>query len=207
MFKVSTSSEVKEYLLNLTPSINCESGEAHHHNNHNNNGTPDIIERVIRTIKELTRFAMLYILNNPNFSSYGFTKIEILKTWGEIFNWALIIVNLKPSFSDPTKTKYEVYHNVKPDLRAIRLLPIFASVNVEKHTPNVLLNSIRNHWQNTLYIGPSLDTPGAIRALIKTNKTIRIVVTTKIKAITDGGDQATYDIINRVYLTFSTTSA
>ncbi len=29
-------------------------------------------ERVVRTIKELIRFAIIYILSNPNFSTLGF---------------------------------------------------------------------------------------------------------------------------------------
>ena len=36
------------------------------------------IERVIRTIQELMRFAMMYVLNNPNFPSFGFTKKHIV---------------------------------------------------------------------------------------------------------------------------------
>jgi len=61
---------------------------------------------------------MLYILNNPNFPSFGFTKKQIMKCWGNIVLWSINLVNLKPFVHAPTKTKYEVYHNERPDLES-----------------------------------------------------------------------------------------
>ena len=67
-FRVSLP-EVIHYLQGVGH-IFPECGEAYNHNN----GTPHK-EHVIRQIKELQRFAMLYILRNPNFKHFQFTRI------------------------------------------------------------------------------------------------------------------------------------
>jgi len=74
MFKVMTPA-VDAYLIKHT--INAEISEPYTHNN----GTCHI-ERVIRTVQELMRFAMLYVLNNPNFVSFWFHKKADLKVLG-----------------------------------------------------------------------------------------------------------------------------
>jgi len=81
--------EVQEYLRKICK-IECSEPYKH------NYGTSHI-ERAVRSVSELVRFAMLYVLNNPNLQFMGFTKTQLLKLWGELFNWALIIINLKPS--------------------------------------------------------------------------------------------------------------
>jgi hypothetical protein len=64
------------------------------------------VERVmIRTIKELINMAMTYFLRNPNLPALGFTKIQVLKLWGEIFNWAVTINNLKSCRNGEGKNK------------------------------------------------------------------------------------------------------
>jgi hypothetical protein len=152
------------------------------------------VERTIRTIKELTRFALLYVLGNPHFQTFGFTRVQILRLWGELFYWAITIINLKASPADPTRTKHEVYFGRKPDLRETPLLPIFASVYVLRNgVGDPLLNSIRPFWQRGLYCGPSRKTVGAVRvAVISTNGRVHIITTCHIKSISDGGDNDPY---------------
>ena len=134
LFRVAIP-DVQRYLQD-EENIFPECGEAYNHNN----GTPHI-EHVIRQIKELLRFAVLYILRNPNFKNFKFTRIQILKLWGELFYWALVIINLKPAFNNPRITKYEAFHQKKPDFRMIRLLPIFSVLYVYRHAANDELNS------------------------------------------------------------------
>jgi hypothetical protein len=140
---------------------------------------------------------MLYILNNPNFSHLGFTKEQILKLWGELFYWSLIVINLKPSYNVKGITKYEAYHKIKPDLRTIRLLPIGSILYVLKRNNLNKLNSKRVYWQKGIYIGPSRKVLGAIRVACLTNKKIQIVVSSIFKTVTDGGDLNIYPIVNR----------
>ena len=93
LFRVALP-EVQKYLMeeeNVFP----ECGEAYNHNN----GTP-YFKHLIRQIKELQRFAVLYILRNPNFPHFKFTRLQIFKLCGELFYWALVVINLKPAFND-----------------------------------------------------------------------------------------------------------
>jgi len=186
-FRVATP-DVQQYLLNSN--IHCEVGEAYNHNI----GTPHI-EKTLRPIQELIRFAMLYVLRNPNFKHFGFSRTQILKLWGEIFYWAIVIINLKPSYHNPTITKHEHFTGQKPDLRAIRLLPIFSSLYVLRHAEHKELQSNHVYWQLGLYVGPSLLVPGAIRAAVITNNTVQIITTSVIKAVSDGGHISIYPTI------------
>jgi hypothetical protein len=190
LFRVSDP-EVQGYLREH--GIRNECGEAYNHNH----GTSHI-ERVIRTIKELQRFATLYILHNPNFPTMGFTKLQILKLWGELFYWALAVINLKPSPADLTKTKCEMFLGMKPDLREVRLLPIFASVMVLRRTALDELHSTQGYWQQGLYVGPSLSVRGAVRVAVVTKGKFVIVTSTDIKAVTDGGARTPYTRVDAV---------
>ena len=185
LFRVSLP-EVIHYLKEVEH-IFPECGEAYNHNN----GTPHI-EHVIRQIKELQRFAMLYILRNPNLKHFQFTRIQILKLWGELFYWAIVIINLKPAYNDPTITKYGAYHGRKPDLHAIRLISIFSVLYVYRHAHNNELNSQHDFLQLGLYVGQSQSVPGAIRAAVLINKRVHIITTTAIKCVSDGGQGVIY---------------
>ena len=94
MFKIVTP-EVDKYLIR--EAVKPEISEPYTHNNGSTH-----IERVIRTIQELMRFAMMYVLKTPNFPSFGFTKKHILKCWGNIFLWSINLVNLKPCVHVPS---------------------------------------------------------------------------------------------------------
>ena len=187
LFRVAVPA-VQQYLKEQDPPITPECGEAHNHNN----GTP-YIEHLGRQLKELERFGVLYVLRNPNFSKFKFTKVQILKLWGELFYWALFIINLKPAYNDPTKTRWEAYLGFKPDLRILRLLPIFSSLYVYRRAANAELQSMNNFWQFGLYVGPSTSVPGAIRAAVLTNnKELHIITTSAIKGVSDGGQVSIY---------------
>jgi hypothetical protein len=140
---------------------------------------------------------MLYILNNPNYPHLGLTKEQILRLWGELFYWAITVINFKPSSADDTKTKYELFFNKKPDFREIRLLPIGSILYIQKRSQNNNLDSNRTFWQKGIYIGPSLKVSGAIRVAHLTNNKIQIIVSSIFKSVTDGGDLNIYPIINR----------
>ena len=171
--------------------IAVEAAEPHNHNQ----GTPTV-ERVGRTISELQRFALLYILNNPNFPSFGFTKLMMLKTWGELFYWAIEIINLKSSPADRSSTKFAVFHHGrKPDLRSLRLFPIFCSLYVLRRSAHDELNSTHQFWQFGLYVGPSRGTPGAVRVAVLTNGKFVIITSSAIKAVSDGGNVDQYKLV------------
>ena len=180
--------DAQRYLLKHK--IEVEVGEPYNHDHGN-----AYIERGNRSVKELILFATLYILNNPNFNLLGFTQHEIFTLWGELFNWAITINNLKICPNDPTQTKYEVYHKRKPDLREIRILPIFSVLYVlRKSNTNKPVPTNKHYWKRGLYTGPSIIIPGSIRVAIKTKKRIKIVTTSIFKGVSDGGGINVYNI-------------
>ena len=187
-FRVATP-DVQQYLLNAN--IHCEVGEAYNHNI----GTPHI-EKTLHPIQELIRFAMLYVLRNPNFKHSVFPELKFLNYGMKFFYWAIVIINLKPSYNNPAITKHEHFTGQKPDLRAIRLLPIFSSLYVLRHAEHKELQSNHVYWQLGLYVGPSLLVPGAIRAAVITKNTVQIITTSVIKAVSDGGQIFLYPIIS-----------
>ena len=160
----------------------CEVGEAYNHNI----GTPHI--------EKTLRFAMLYVLRNSNFKHFCFSRTQILKLWGETFYWAIVIINLKPSYNNPAITKHEHFTGQKPDLRAIRLLPIFSSLSDLRYDEHKELQSNHVCCQLGLYVGPSLLVPGAIRAAVITNNTVQIITTSVIKAVSDDGQLSIYQL-------------
>ncbi len=171
--------EVEAYLHSR--GIKTERAEPHNHSR----GTSHV-ERAIRAVKDLTRIAILYILRNPNFPIFGFSKINILKLWGELFHWAITVINLKPSVSNDRISKYEAFTGIKPNLQNIRLLPIFSVVLVPRDPlPSSETNTLRHDLG--LYVGPSLVTPGSIRVAVMTNDVLSILITSRFTAATDGG--------------------
>ena len=116
-----------------------------------------------------------------------------------------MIINLKPAYNNPTITRYEVYLQTKPDLCAIRLLPIFSTLYVLRCTENIELQSQHGFWQLGLYVGPSPSVPDAIRAAVLINTDVHIITISAIKGaikgISDGGHQVS------VYPTADNTSS
>eukprot|EP01034_Spumella_vulgaris_P022931 gene22931-29109_t len=191
MFEVFTTDVEK---LLQEHQIKQERAEPYNHSR----GTP-VVERVIRAIKELIRLAMMYILTNPNFESLGFTKVNILKLWGELFYWSINVINFKPCPHKKEITRYEAFYGKKPNIQNMRILPIFSVVLLyrdanmtvveESSEDKVVTTYSTNQPVNRigLYVGPSLKTPGAIRAASMTGSNLKIFVTSKFTAATDGG--------------------
>lgn len=170
--------------------IHSERAEPYNHSR--GTGT---VERTIRTIKELMRMAMAYILRNPNLSALGFTTKQILKLWGELFLWAIVINNLKICSMDNNYSKYEMYKKSKPNMQNIRLLPICSVILVYAEKNHDAYSNQPEH-QIGLYVGPALSTPGAIRAAIRCGDRIVIKVTSRFTSATDGGGINIYTNIN-----------
>jgi len=166
--------------------MNVEVAEGYNHNN-----GLSTVESTIRNVKELIRFGILYILNNPNYPNLRITKRQIIMMWGELFHWALWIIRLRECTHVPGKTKYEVYWGKKPDLLKIRLLPIFAFVHMQRHIKKATDNPLgakRSFWQRGLYVGPAYEVNGAIRVAIRDKRgNIRVIPTTDYKGVSDGG--------------------
>ena len=179
MFQVWTPDAEK---MLLKKKIKSERAEPYNHQR----GTPTI-ERTIRMIKELMRIAMMCIFRNPNFETLGFPKVQVLKLWGELFNWSISVINLKPCPHDKKRSRYEVFKKEKPNMQSIRILPIFSVILVLKNTPSKGNQSNQLEHQIGLYVGPSMKTGGAIRAAVFSGGSVRIVVTSKFTAATDGG--------------------
>ena len=73
---------------------------------HNHARITGCVEIEIQLIKQIVRLGMILILRNPNFPILGFTVIEVYKLWGEMFQTALVVINLKPCQMIPEKTRW-----------------------------------------------------------------------------------------------------
>ena len=183
VFQVLTP-ELEEYLHRH--GIKTQRAEPH---NHSKGGAT--VERHIGMIKSLIRLAVNYVLANPNFNSFGFSKLQILKLWGELSYWAATIINLKPSPHDKSKTRYEVFYGVKPNMQNIRILPIFSFVMIP--TYHTQKDAMSRQLKNVpaLYIGPSMSTGmvGCIKAATSTEskKKVMVLHTSVFTPATDGG--------------------
>ena len=156
------------------------------------------VEVSIKLIKELIRLAITLVLRNPNFLVTGFTAIDVYKLWGEFFLWAITMVNLKPCPSEPHISRYEVYHRRRPNMQTIRLLPIGSVLIVLRKVPVSTAVTNQYYSQISLYVGPSLLTPGAARVAIKvSNGQVRIIVTSNFRAASDGGGLNVFPHIER----------
>lgn len=185
------NTEVQQYLLEQ--GIKWRRAEPHNHQN----GTPKA-ERAIRSIKELIFLALNYILNNPNFKDLGYTKRQILQCWGDLFHWAIMMLNMRTLKGDISQTRYsKFYRGVIPNIQDIRLLPIFSVLYVYKETQNPNLPTTKSYWQRALYVGPSITVKGAIRAAIVTNGTFTVIHSTRFKGVSDGGQVNIYPKVAR----------
>lgn len=167
-------------------------------NNHSRGGA--VIEVTIRLIKQMIRLATVYILTNENFDKFGFDRVDIFRMWGELFHWAIAVINLKPSPMNPSKTRYEMFYKKEPNMQNIRLLPIFSCVQVYRPVERrVILETVNSDNKKVLYstnqparvvslfVGPALRTEGGIRAAAKINGKVQIYVTSMFTAASDGG--------------------
>ena len=190
-FRVSTP-EVIAYLL--TKNVKFSGAEPYNHAN----GTPHV-ERIIGVIKEKIRMAVQYILRNPNLKYLGFSTQQILQLWGELFYWAITVINLKECPTIKGITRYEMFTGKKPNIQEIRLLPIFSVLMVLREEPNAaaLDGANRRFFQYGLYVGPDSLVTGGIRVAVLTNKRLNIVTSSKYKCVTDGGSLNSYPQVQR----------
>ena len=184
--------EAASYLL--SEEIEAERSEPNNHER----GSPTV-ERMIRMIKEQINMAIIFLIRNPNFHEFGFDLLDIYKLWGELFFWSIVVINLKPCPHCSTKTRFEVFFNKKPNFQQIRLLPIFSVILVLQQGSTNKDFSNRLQHRLALYVGPSRQTPGAIRAAVKgANGIISIITTSRFTPATDGGGLfGVHEIISR----------
>ena len=161
-------------------------------NNHSN-GTP-LVERMIQSIKVRMRMAFQYAFHNPNLQRLGFTKVQLMMLWGEIFYWAIEIENLRSCGVDNTKTRQEVFRNQVPDIQNTRLLPIFSVLKVHRERTNAEREGgvIGAFYQYGLYTGPCPFGKGVVRVAILIGGKTYILRTSKYKGVSDGGDALQY---------------
>ena len=164
------------------------------------------VEIEIQLIKQLIRLAIVLILRNPNFPILGFTPLAIFKLWGELFHWAVIVVNLKSCPKVPDKSRWEVFYGIVPNMQDIRLLPIGCILIVIRiptterdggtaQAGGVIINE--QYGQVDIYVGPSLLTPGAARVAVMSNGRLKILVTSNFRSGSDGGGLNIYPHIER----------
>ena len=158
--------------------------------NHNI-GTPTV-ENAITTIKDLSRMAFIFILRNPSLKCLKFSELDIYKLWGEIFYWSIELINMRPCPHDETVSRYEKFHNKKPNIQSTRILPIFSFVQVPDRT-----ESITKHRKDIigLYVGPKTDVRGGIKVAVKHQGSVNILITTKYPSVSLGG---TLDVYNEI---------
>jgi hypothetical protein len=193
-YRVFTS-EVVAYLLECN--IEIERAEAYNHSI----GTA-FIENMVKLIKQLMRQAYRYVEMNVNIKKLAFKELDILKLWGEIFHWAVNVINLYPSPRVEGKTREEAFSGVQPNIQQTRLLPIFSTVLVWRGVPKRRQRKSGKgkekelHYKDYydkpsyvygLYVGFELTTPGNIRVAVKTDKGIRVISTSKYKGVSEGG--------------------
>lgn len=190
-FRVRTSATIAYC---QAENIRCVGAEPGNHSN----GTPHI-ERVFQLVHNLIRTAVHYVLQNPNFPHLGFTRTEILKCWGELFYWSLVVICMKESPNNPGVSRVYLMTGVVPNIQDKRLLPIFSVLLVYRYTPTKasLDGANRPFYQHGLYLGPDSLVKGGIRVAIKVNGQLQIVVSTKYKCVTDGGAINVYPAIQR----------
>jgi hypothetical protein len=181
--------QLQAYLHSI--GIQTERVEPH---NHSRGGAH--VERAIRSIKELISIAIIYVLKNPNFNTFGFSKEVIIKLWAELLLWAVTVTNLKICPNQPTKSKYEVFCGQRPNMQTIRLLPIFSVVMVAREASDSSIPSRKPQHQIGLYVGPSLTTPGAARFAITTNSTVSILTTSRFTSASEGGTLNIYSQVS-----------
>ena len=115
---------------------------------------------------------MIYAMSNSNIFELGYTEEQILKFWGEIFYWAVLVLNFGPSHCDIKRTRWEVFNGTAPNMQTIRLLPIFS----------ILLVQTGLVYEYGLYLGPQYTnpqigvTPGGIRVSTLSQKGVITVI-------------------------------
>ena len=186
MFQVMTPA-VEAMCLAHSPAIKVARSEPYDHSVET--GT---VENAIGLIKRLMSLAVTLILRNPNLIVTGFTRIQVLKLWGEFFNWAIAVINLKPCPHEKSKSRYEVFMRKRPNMQNIRILPIGAIVMVYRRKGLKGASSMVG-----LYVGPSLSTEGCARVALIVGDKVKVITTSHFSAASDGGGLNVYPHVSR----------
>ena len=96
-------------------------------------------------------------------------------------------------------TRYEAFHGHRPNMQEIRLLPIFSVLLVYRRAEQRSKSDPYDQprYIYGLYVGREVETSGNIRVAINTDKGVRILVTSKYKAVTEGAQVDFNDEIDR----------
>jgi hypothetical protein len=156
-YRVFTS-EVVAYLLEC--GIEIERAEAYNHSI----GTA-FIENMVKLIKQLMRQAYRYVESNEHIKKLRFKELDILKLWGEIFHWAINVINLYPSPRAEGKTREEAFSGLKPNIQHTRLLPIFSTVMIWRGVPKRQKLRVRKGKEREPRYGDYYDKPSFVYGL------------------------------------------
>ena len=143
-------------------------------------------ESTVRYIKRLQRLANAAGKLNPALKHLGYTELDIDRSWGETFHWAVTLLLTRPAWNNPSITRYEAGTGHRFNIQTIPLLPIFSSLLAWHHG--------QKRYVHCLYVGPAWDgimaepSPGAIRAMYKSSTTPGIFITTTYKCVTSGAN-------------------
>ena len=160
------------------------------------NGTPKV-ERMIQTIKNRMRMAFQYGLSNQNIERLGYSRIGMMKLWGEVFMWAIEVENMRRSRENSRKSKWEVFTGRIPNIQERRMLPIFSVIKVHRVEGKTRTDASEGgYYQYGLYCGPCTFGKGVIRAAVVQKGVISILRTSKYKGVSDGGDARQYVNVN-----------
>jgi hypothetical protein len=185
-------------LLLLTEGIEFQLAEPYNHSNGN-----QYIENGILLIKSKMRMAFRFVFSNPNIEVLNWNDSDICQLWGEIFKWAIIIVNLTESPHVSGKSRHEAFLTYKPDAQIQRILPIFSVCLALSRVANTAEYSNQMSYVHGFYVGPQSDppsqraSPGVIRIAVRTTTGIKILKTSKYKCVTIGGNLSIHDIVNK----------
>ena len=184
------TTEVERYLIQKR----CKLVKADPYNHQN--GTPKV-ERMIQTIKNRMRMAFQYGLSNQNIERLGYSRVGIMKLWGEVFMWAIEVENMKRSRGNTIKSKWEVFTGQVPNIQDRRMLPIFSVIKVHRVEGKTRTDASEGgYYQYGLYCGPCTFGKGVIRAAVVQKGVISILRTSKYKGVSDGGDAMQYVNVN-----------
>lgn len=182
-----TDTKSMELLLNN----NIKFDQAEPHNHSNGLALP---ENAGKNIKQLMRMAITYLMTNKYVMDYFKWKpTQYLQLWGEAVHWAALVLSLRPCLRDPTISRYQAFMHVTPNVQDIRLLPIFCVVMVLRMTGGSPYSN-QTFYVYGLYAGPAHNLPvmraisGAVRVVVMTDQGPRVIVSSKIKGISEGGN-------------------
>ena len=182
-------SDTKSMELLLENNIKFDQAEPYNHSN----GLA-LPENAGKNIKQLKRMAITYLMTNKYVMDYFKWKpTQYLQLWGEAVHWAALVLSLRPSPGDPSVSRYQMFMNIVPNVQDIRLLPIFCVVMVLRMAGGTPYSN-QTFYVYGLYAGPAQNLPamraisGAVRVVVMTDQGPRVIVSSKIKGISEGAN-------------------